>query len=61
MAAMTLHAICLDSNELCNVQEIMDEVSMDDMNSIGLKMIANPVYIKRMSELCRDLVNMKYL
>lgn len=61
MAVMTLHALCQDENELADVQSIMDEVSMADMKNIALKMISNPVYIKRMSDLCRDLVEMKYL
>lgn len=61
MAAMILHALCLDSKDLVDVQSTLDDVKLNEFDSIAVKMISNPVYIKRMGELCRDLVDLNYL
>lgn len=58
---MILHALCLDSKDLVDVQSTMDDMKLNEFDSIAIKMISNPVYIKRMAELCRDLVELNYL
>lgn len=62
MAILTLHATCLPSNELSDVQFILDTMDTAKMAEILMpKMVKNPIYIQRISDVCKDVVRFGYL
>lgn len=61
MALMTLHTSTCKSIDLPNIVSSMETMNFSDMDLLCEEFIQRPAYIKRMSEVCRDMVEFGYL
>lgn len=63
MALLTLHATCCDSDELTNVQHILNTSNLDDLDGVQCNdaLLSKPYYIERMTDVCRDVIRLGYI
>lgn len=58
---MTLHCTTCDSDALPNVVEVLESSNYAALDELTKIMSANPVFVKRITALIRDMVRMGYL
>lgn len=61
MALMTLHTSTCQSSDLPDIVSSMETMNFSDMDALTEEFIQRPAYRKRMSEVCRDIVQFGYL